>query len=278
MKLEPAIRMKTRLSIPVLAAALLLKGAALAQFPGAVQQPPSIDPTTGLPVAGLAPDWKDPDWKDPETTLSLNYDGVPVAEVARDLRKQFSEAFDIVVPNNRLPASSGGSFDASSVPVRIQLKNVTASEIFNAMNLMFETENTPLRWELKMNGNRPTVLLRVRPLMQPPVEEPKRRIFFVGEMIDDRSTGAFTMEKLVKTISEVYEMSYGKSQDPISSHLQFHKDAQLLIVTGSIDEIQFVSETLLALKQKAVLSRKTEAAAGAAKPESKTNSEKPKSP
>ena len=36
----------------------------------------------------------------------------------------------------------------------LQLRNVTASEVFNAMNLLFENNHTPLRWELKLNGRR----------------------------------------------------------------------------------------------------------------------------
>ena len=55
----------------------------------------------------------------------------------------------------------------------MRLKNVTASEVFNAMNIVFETENTPLRWELRMNGNRPAAVLYVLPDLLPRVvQEP----------------------------------------------------------------------------------------------------------
>jgi len=141
--------------------------------------------------------------------------------------------------------------EPGNTQIRIQLKNVTASEVFNAMNLVFETENTPMHWELKMNGNRPTVILRVFPgPFSVPQEQPRRHVFFVGELLGDEKTGGMTMEQLVKTISEVYEMSYGTSQGPISNHLQFHKQAQLLIAMGTNEELSFVSETLAALRQK----------------------------
>jgi hypothetical protein len=56
-----------------------------------------------------------------------------------------------------------------------------------------------------------------------------------------------TMQQLVKTVSEVYAMSYG----PATGVVQFHKEAQLLIVTGTGDQIQFVQQTLSALREKA---------------------------
>jgi hypothetical protein len=149
---------------------------------------------------------------------------------------------------------------------------------------MFEAENTPLRWELKMNGSRPLVVLRVLamalPPPPPPARPPVRKIFFVGDMVGDEKTGGMTIEQLVKTISEVYEMSYGASHGPISDHLQFHKQAQLLVVNGSVDEISFVIETLSALRQKVERSGQAAraSAAGDARAEPKASAEKPKAP
>ena len=240
-------------------------------------QPGAIDPATGLPMPS-APQWKDPGWKDPDKKLTVTYDGLPVEEVAADLRKQFNEAFDIVIPRGSQPANGAASFDAASVPIRIQLKNVTASELFNAMNLMFEAENASLSWELKMNGSRPMVVLRVWPMFLPPLppaRPPERKIFFVGDMVGDDKIGGMTMEHLVKTISEVYEMSYGAAHGAVSDHLQFHKQAQLLVVTGTVDEISFVMETLSALRQKVERSAHANAA-GVGKTETKDSTEKPK--
>ena len=57
-------------------------------------------------------------------------------------------------------------------------------------------------------------------------------------------------------------MSYGTSQGSISSHLQFHKQAQLLIVTGTVDQIRFIEQTVAALKEKAERERKPQARGG----------------
>jgi hypothetical protein len=90
-----------------------------------------------------------------------------------------------------------------------------------------------------------------------------------------------TMEQLVKTISEIYEMSYGRGRGTGADHLQFHKDAQLLVVTGSSDEIDFIAETIAALKQKVEHSAAQAPAASSVAPvksESKVKTDKPKSP
>jgi hypothetical protein len=245
--------------------------------------PPSIDPTTGLPLP--AQSWKDPDWQEPDKRLpELSYDGVPVGAVADDLRKKFNEAFDVLIPTTwHAPAGLSSTIDdLSSVPVRIQLRNVTASEVFNAMNIIFESENTPLRWELRMNGKRPTAILRVLAdsgtFYRSQVPQPIRKVIFVGDMVDER-VGGMTMEELVKTISEIYQMSYGTTRDAIASHLQFHKPAQLLIMTGSIDEINFVTETLSALRQKGSWSAQWRPEASPdPKSGQNTNTSKPKNP
>jgi len=222
-------------------------------YPAAGGAPPAVDPTTGLPMADPSTRWKDPKWKDPDKVLpEVVYDGVAISEVARDLRKKFNDAFDIVVPNSwQSPKNPTEVTEPGNTPIRLQLKNVSASEVFNAMNLVFEAENTSLAWELKMNGSRPTVLLRVfpSPFTTPP-ELQMRHIYYVGQLLGDEKAGGMTMEQLVKTISEVYEMSYGSSQGPISNHLQFHKQAQLLVATGTPTEIDFVQQTLDALRQR----------------------------
>jgi hypothetical protein len=71
-------------------------------------------------------------------------------------------------------------------------------------------------------------------------------------MLGDVKSGGMTIEQLVDTVSDVYKMSYGSIGDVI----QFHKGAQLLIVTGTNDELQFVQQTLAALSRKAQLEQK----------------------
>jgi hypothetical protein len=220
--------------------------------------------------------WKDPDWKDPEKKLAdVSYDRLPLAEVARHLREYFKDAFDVLISGSWWnPSNPAETIYAAETPITMQLKNVSASEVFNAMNLVFETENTPLRWELKLNGKRPTVILRVTqapmPVQHSPSEAPKRMITFVGDLIGEEKSGGMTMEQLVKTASEVYRMTYGSP----GGVLQFHKEAQLLIVTGTVDQTQFVQQTLSALRQKVQLERRSQPRAA----ESKANADEPKSP
>ena len=230
--------------------------------------PPTIDPATGLPILQPSAPWKDPNWKDPDQVLpDCSYDGLPLSEVSKDLRDRFKNAFDVLTPyewrNPGDPSRSIDPIDPQSFLIRMRLKNVTASEVFNAMNLLFETENTPLRWELTMNGKRPTALLRVLSALvpvasvvpQPSPQEPQRMIYFVGELLADEKSGGMTMEQLIDTISEVYDMSdlsAGKTS-PISSNLKFHKQAQLLIAKGTVDQIRLLEQIIAALKQKAQL-------------------------
>src|SRR5215831_13198936 len=72
-------------------------------------QPGGVDPATGLPIAAAQPEpWMDPQWKDPQKKLTVSYDGLPVSEVAADLRKQFEDAFDIVLPRSAPIMVAGG--------------------------------------------------------------------------------------------------------------------------------------------------------------------------
>jgi hypothetical protein len=225
-----------------------------------------IDPATGLPPVlphpVVLPDWKDPDWKDPDKVLpEVSYEGLPLGEIARNLRDQFKSHFDVLLPGD----------DSHNIPINLRLKDVTASEVFNAMNLVFENDKIPLRWELKMNGHRPTALLRElaesKPVLvpEPPAEEPKRTVFFVGDLIGDEKSGGMTMDQLSKTISEVYQLSF-----PGNVGLQFHKAAQLVIITGTPDQLNFVHVTLEALRDKVRLDaeRNTQSKAVESKPKS----------
>jgi hypothetical protein len=294
--------MKSKLHLQSLAAIFFLTvslGAAPVQKgPGT---PPAVDPNTGLPITmpqpgntgGLAApqpasQWMDPKWKDPDIVLTnVFYDGLPLNEVVRHLQDKFNGCFDVLVPVNV-------DINWQSTMIRLQLKNVTASEVFNAMNLVFENDQTPLRWELKLNGKRPTALLRVlaepspkypppaiidpttglplpTPAIDPttglPVPEPKRMVYFVGDLTGDAKSGGMTMEQIVKAVEQVWDMTYHEPRV-----VQFHKDAQLLIVSGTDDQIKFVERTLHALREKVQLDRERHQAA-----ESKPKTDEPKS-
>ena len=215
-----------------------------------------IEPATGLPKS--EPDWKESGWADPAIVLaSVEYDGLPVSQVARDLRKQFKDDFDILLPQ----PGGVGQHDGNAEPidwldtiVNLQLKNVKASEVFNAMNLFFENNRTPLRWELKVNGARQLALLRV--LQDPPPADlfgkpVIKRVFFVGDLIDDKVAGMEGMGNIVATVQEVCRLS---SNNKVAS-IQFHEKAQLLIVTGTDEELNIMQQTIEALRAKVVLER-----------------------
>jgi hypothetical protein len=223
---------------------------------------PEVDPNTGLPAPPPLAPWKDPNWKDPEKVLpEIVFDGQPLTEVARVLRDKFDQAFDVLLPSQwQHPDDPSGTTDPPNIAISIRLRNVTASEVFNAMNLVFMTENRPVRWELRMNGNRPTVVLRVLPELMPPaltkrgLPPTRRMVYFVGDLVDETRGGEWTMEKLVDTVSQVYQMSYGDSParaaKEMAHRLQFHKEAQLLVITGTEDQIEFIQQTLNALRAK----------------------------
>src|SRR5450759_4491874 len=98
--------MKSKLQIQTLAASLILIASlatASAQpaphrappvNPAAAQPAPFalIDPNTGLPLPPAAPQWIDENWNDPVLVLTnVSYDGLPLSEVARDLRERFKD-------------------------------------------------------------------------------------------------------------------------------------------------------------------------------------------
>ena len=233
----------------------------------------SVDPATGAPLAPAVeqPNWKDSDWKDPDIVLAdVNFDGLPMSEIASFIRERFKGEFDIILP---APSGGQGAFNSiTGMPVpltdwngeilQLHLKNVTASELFNAMNLVFENDKMPLRWELKINGHRQIALLRV--LVQPypsafpapPPEAPVRRIYFVGDLIGDEKNGGMSMEQIIKTISDVWQMT-----DTANGNIQFHKEAQLLILSGTPNQVEFMEQTLKALRQKVDMARHSKSAA-----------------
>jgi hypothetical protein len=259
---QPKVIMKSKLPLRNSAAVLLLLSSVcvasvrggqlpIAPLPPAPPQTAgAIDPMTGLPVQP-PPQWKDANWNDPDKVIAnLRYDGLPISEVAKNLSEEFKNNFDIILPEDfgQGLSRNANNMDWNATVIHLRLQNVKASEIFNAMNLLFENDRIPLQWELKMNGSRRLALLRVQ--ADPPVDTashkpPVNRIYYVGDLIgDDQAAGMSTnTADLVKTLSEVWKMSF-----PESGNIQFHEKAQLVIVTGTDEEIRFMQETLEAMR------------------------------
>lgn len=272
---QPIMNMKSKLqSFSAIFVLILSLGAALGQT-SAPATTPTFDPTTGQPIPPVAPpEWKDPNWKDPDIVLTnVNFEGLPIGEIANFIRDQFKGQFDIILPNptsgdsiNLLTGAPVvnavlglGSIDwRSETVLNLRLKDVTASELFNAMNLIFENDKTPLKWELKVNGHRQLALLRV--LVDPPPQaprlpappEPLRRVYFVGDLIGDEKSGGMTLDQIIKTITDIWQMT-----DTVNGKIQFHNQAQLLVVTGTPGQIDFVDRTLEALHEKVELARQS---------------------
>jgi hypothetical protein len=249
-----------------------------AQAVGTATPRPALYQTTGSSPAQRkewnAAEWKDPKWPDPGIILTnIVWDYVPVLEVANILRKEFKNHFEVVLPTtvirppSAIDPATGLPFtepqpemqDPTMIPIRLQLKRVTATELFNAMNLMFETENSLWRWQLLMNGSRPTAVFRVLPDVlfgtqsPPPPEAPKkeRKIFFMGDLLDDQKTNGLTEGQLMDTLLQVWQGAINPSKPyEFNKLLQFHRESQLFVVTGTPDEVQLIEDTLAALKQK----------------------------
>jgi hypothetical protein len=65
-------------------------------------------------------------------------------------------------------------------------------------------------------------------------------------LIGGGKSGGMTTDKIVKTISEIWPSELGKPEEV----LKFHEEAQLLVVNGTPEQLEFVHETLEALQQK----------------------------
>ena len=268
--------MKFKHHIQLLAGVLLIAGslglAAAQPMPprepvrgaGAVVNPPAapapaIDPATGLPMtpvaAPAAPQWIDSNWVDPDIILTnVDFDNIPVSRVADELRRSFKGTFDILPMPKTYSQDWGGQ-----TPLKLQLRNVKASEVFNAMNLVFENDRTPLRWELKASpfGNRSYAQLRVLPEAAPAEQAPAklaethRMVYYVGNLMGEGNHEGMTMEQIMKAMTDIWPAEFGKPE----SALQFHKEAQLVVVNGTAEQLEFVHQTLAALEQKAEAGR-----------------------
>lgn len=227
---------------------------------------PATNEKTSTPAA--ATQWKHPGWKDPDHVLPLvQLDGLPLMEVVHYLRHEFKHEFDVLLPSQPVPMypsvdprtglpAGAETIDADAIQVKLLLKEVMASEVFNAMNLLFDADRIPVRWELLMNGDRPTAFLRPTPPPQVdvpprPLDQPRRSVFFVGEIVGNEGDGGLSWDQFNRTMEEVCRRVY--RDEPARPRTEAHRDAALLIVTGSQEQIDFVRSTLEALKEKAKL-------------------------
>jgi hypothetical protein len=177
----------------------------------------------------------EPAWKDPGTIIKdIEFTKTKLSEVSDFIRKATNDKIDVFVPT-----------EAGDMTVSVRLKDVTATEAFNAMNQLFEAGNTFARWQLVMNGNRPTAVLNVN--QTKPKEVYQRSVVYVGDLVGDGKDGTFPLNKIVDTIHEVTHISGGASQ---RFRIYTHEATQLLIVCGTADEIKFVRATIEELQKR----------------------------
>jgi hypothetical protein len=201
--------------------------------------------------------------------------------VVNDLRQKFENAFDIL-----LPRSPSGEETSGDIPVALRLQNVNAGEVFHAMNLFFEVSKSGVRWELTMNGHRPTALLHRLDAPKPPVDmaglpvDPttglpmaptipqKAMVYFVGDLVGDVRSGGMSMEQITQTVGEMCKVA--NANIVVGSHVP----AQLIVVRGSEEDIVFVRNTLSAMRDKVQLDARRQAAARGEESKAKTNETK----
>lgn len=258
--------MKLRVYLPVITAISLAAGAlhtaqaqnippaapgrsvqvptSMALYPATVQ-PVAIDPNTGLPMPVAPPQYIDPQWSPPALVLTnVNWDGLPLSEVTFQLREDFKDSFDI------LPFPENDATDWGSTIINLKLVNARANDVINAMNLVFENNQRPVRWHLEVHdGHAYLILKEIRPAYADQVAaQPKvRQIFFVGDLLNDDKTNGLTMQGLNDTIADIWNRTYGTSADDV---IRFHQSTQLLIFNGTPEQAAFLQQILEGLKQR----------------------------
>jgi hypothetical protein len=136
--------------------------------------------------------------------------------------------------------------DPGTMPVHLSLRNVTAEEIFNAMNLLFSAEERPYRWDLIVNGSRPMAVLKPLHAARQPQEEPSTSVIYVGESTSPN----WPVEKMAELVQDMVDHDFVTINN---SHWNFrvsvHKPADIIVLVGSARQIAFAAAALQAIEQ-----------------------------
>ncbi|MBU6399426.1 MAG: SLBB domain-containing protein [Verrucomicrobia bacterium] len=193
----------------------------------------------GAPYGPNEAHWKGPD----QVVPRIGYGGTPVISIARMLQHEFQDEFDIVVPEVEETTSTN--------PGSLGLRNVTAEEIFAAMNQLFNAQGLPLRWILVNNGNRPTAVLRqvespagVRPAEKK--AEPKQQVVYVGNFVSSK----WPIGRIAETLSEIVTAD-GPNEGSGRFVVKLHQPTDILVLSGTAAQLEFAGQTLKALLQQA---------------------------
>ena len=230
-----------------------------------------------------------PEWKVKAEIPDFISDNLPLVEVSRNLQAQCQQQFDVLIPKDPVPVAPQPSPDGIPPPpelltnpwgatsIGLRLNNVNVIEVFQAMNMLFEIERKPLRWELVMNGRRPVAVLHELE-SAPPSAVPaggtqtppsnlaiSRSVVFVGDLLGGPDSGGMKPDTLCEILKETVGNMFPASSTP---KIQFHRAAELLVLSGTDEELRFMKDVLQALKEKSnhQLKRNT---AGAQEPPAK---------
>ena len=208
--------------------------------------PIAIDPNTGLPMPAPPPQYIDPKWTPPALVLTnINWDGLPLIEIANQLREDFKGSFDI------LPFPEDNTLDCDHIIINLKLLHARANDVINAMNLIFENNQRPVRWFLEIHDDKAYLILKnIKPVATGQADTgPKvRQIFFVGDLLSDDKANALTMQGLNDTIFDIWNRTY---DTPARDCIQFHQSTQLLIFNGTPEQAAFLEQVLEGLKRRA---------------------------
>jgi len=178
----------------------------------------------------------------------VTFDLVPLGDTAHKILQLFTNQFDLVMPADP---------DPNTINVKLELKNVNAIEIFNAMNIYFETGNIAAHWKLILNGSRPTAILEMKPppVAAPPPAEPEKKhtVYSIAEILYMDNKPDKRADWITKSLSDVLDGIRKPDRSPANTpggpEIKIHKEAGLLIFTGTAEETELVFHTLDALKQ-----------------------------
>jgi hypothetical protein len=189
-----------------------------------------------------APDEAQQAWANigpPGKDIEIN--GMPLVEVVRILLHQFSNQFDVILP------SKGGAKDTT---IDLQLKNVRPVDVFNAMNMSFEIDGTPLHWKLVLNGDRPTAVLQIMDAGVTHQAPTQSTVYYIGDLLRDSAGIGFDKDALFDAIRQVHNDTAPATAPDKVPRLAFHPEAGLLVVTGTLEQISLTMQTLGALHSK----------------------------
>jgi hypothetical protein len=182
-------------------------------------------------------------------------EGAVLNEVASSTARMFQNQFDLILP----PADP----DLSKMAVQMRLKDVRAIEIFNAMNLYFETEGIPAHWTLTLNGSRPTAILGVeKNQAATPLAETEKTRYIVISVADILYASGLALNKpfahnleaaVAAALDDVRKPGRARVNTPGGPVVKVHAQAAILVFSGTWGETDIVRSALEALKRTALI-------------------------